>query len=868
MKIHGYHVHRRNTANTHTDGTAIAIRHNINYKLLDDFISDTLAIEVETTTGKIIIATLYQPPTRDFIPIPDFLQLFRRNIPVYMVADLNANHPTLGYRHTNTKGRQLHHLIQNRTLQHIGPHFPTFISHQSATTPDIILTNLHTYHNIHITQGPLTSSDHIPVILNISTTPIQTPTTPRPSYKQANWENFTEELTHTCNTVEPQHNLTLEEIDTEIDNWYTKINTAIHNHIPTTHYITLPHTPFSHLTQTLITQFTAIKQHMHIHGWDIHTYRIYRNLRNSLQASLIDDSNHHWHSIITETAAQYNDPSTFWRKIRNLSGNNNPDPHYLLDSNNIKVYSKENKERLHRELWNNVFTEEDDYEGEDEIQDTVTTFLNNNLQRLTPFQTSDITRLNANNYTISKITTLEIKTIIRKLKKTCPGSSGINKIILNHIPIQAVNYLRNIFNACLSAGYFPDKWKEAVVRLIPKHGKNPHHPANYRPISLLEVPGKIFERVINKRLRRHLEINNLYNSNQFGFRTGRGTTHALALATEAMSQSKADSGQCHLVLRDITKAFDKVWHIGLKYKILQLGLPNIFEKLLCDFLDDRKARIKVSNYLGDNFNLNCGVPQGSVISPTLFVIYTHDLPPPTRGTQITYADDVTQIVNYEGKSRRMLINSTQREIEKVNKFERNWKIKTNINKFTIIRLGGIQEDSLIIDDDIYNSQASGKILGLHVTTKGYYNHVTSKVQQAKAALSKLYRFTNMPTNIKTHLVKALILPVLDYPPIPTHSLSKSQLSRLQKVQNKALRFATNQRYPYTMTTIEIHNITKTNPLNIRLYNRALRIWRKLESLDHPLLANLKEKQENIRRYNIHFPSSLSILDNPPEPQFH
>lgn len=118
------------------------------------------------------------------------------------------------------------------------------------------------------------------------------------------------------------------------------------------------------------------------------------------------------------------------------------------------------------------------------------------------------------------------------------------------------------------------------MRLIPKSGKNPHLPINYRPISLLEVPGKIFERIINCRLRCHLEDNQLHNPNQFGFREGYGTTHALALASESMAQSKADNGQCHVVLRDVTKAFDKVWHLGIKYKILNINLPTIAEKLV------------------------------------------------------------------------------------------------------------------------------------------------------------------------------------------------------------------------------------------------------------------------------------------------
>lgn len=140
--------------------------------------------------------------------------------------------------------------------------------------------------------------------------------------------------------------------------------------------------------------------------------------------------------------------------------------------------------------------------------------------------------------------------------------------------------LTNICNNTLSAGCFPDLWKHAIIKLIPKDGRSPHVPQHYRPVSLLEVPGKILERVINTRLKTYLETNNIYNPNQFGFRNHRGTTHALAVVTEKIAQLKADGGQCQVILRDVTKAFDQVWHRGLMYKILQLNLPITLEKFL------------------------------------------------------------------------------------------------------------------------------------------------------------------------------------------------------------------------------------------------------------------------------------------------
>ena len=159
-------------------------------------------------------------------------------------------------------------------------------------------------------------------------------------------------------------------------------------------------------------------------------------------------------------------------------------------------------------------------------------------------------------------------------------------------------------------------------------------------------------------------------------------------------------------------------------------------------------------------------------------------------------------------------------VRQLSKYEKQWRIKTNENKFTILRLGARTTEDIHANTNIYTIQSKGKTLGLHVTKTGYTEHITQRKQYANRMLSKLYRFYNMPTNIKLHLIKTLILPILDYPPIPTHNLSKTQISKLQTTQNKALRYATNQRHPYTLNTEDIHNITQTLPINIRLHQKA------------------------------------------------
>ena len=136
LKIPGYRIYEINYSEEVSDGSAIVVKYNIKHKLYDDFDTDFLAVEIERNLGPIIIATTYLPPRRAFLPYPDILRLLSNNIPTYILGNFNGRHTVFGNKENNTVGKSLINLINQGKMLHLGPHFPTFLRHNTSTNPD------------------------------------------------------------------------------------------------------------------------------------------------------------------------------------------------------------------------------------------------------------------------------------------------------------------------------------------------------------------------------------------------------------------------------------------------------------------------------------------------------------------------------------------------------------------------------------------------------------------------------------------------------------------------------------------------------------------------------------------------------------
>ena len=745
IKIFGFNVHQRNIRNEDSAGIAVAIKKNIIYKIIDEAIQDIMAIEIETTTGPIVIGTSYVPPRSNEFPVQELTSLMRLNKPMYFMGDLNAHFGDAGYSRKNRNGRILNNLIQRNLASYLGPEFKTWIHPTNTGTPDIILGNRKIHLNVSITQGPVTTSDHIPIIVKISTKPIMTPSKKHLQIKKADWAKFKSSILENEKEAKidiNDRNITKEIIDEKLIKWQSIVKEAIKEAIPEAKNKILPHprsTDRQNILQRAYEQLRTIGERQ---GWTMAQRNLFKTIQNQLTNECIQNYHKNWENLIKNIDLQKNDPKQFWSSIRRLMGGKEETTPFLKDNRGQKCYKDEEKEKLFREIWQDIFriSNQENQNFCQQKEEEVKAFLDQNRHRLTPYKEASMDRLNPHCEFTKPVETFQIKLIIKNFKDKVPGESGLRKSILEQIPTNMYDNMKNIINLSLSMGYYPDPYKGATLCMMQKAGKDPTHLINYRPISLLEVMGKVFERIITDRLIKFLNTNNIMNPDQFGFHKSRGTQSALALLYEKVAISQKQHYQCNIVCRDIKKAFDKVWHDGLRYKILNINLPDIIEKITCNYITNRTASIRVGSTLGPPIPLMSGVPQGSILSPTLFNFYTHDIPRPSPGCfNIVFADDCTQLVTDPGKSKRFLARKTEREIEKLNLYEKQWKISTNKNKFQIISVSATKPATIMVDNQVIPFKASATVLGLTIRTRGILNHITSRIGRAKGQLQKLKR---------------------------------------------------------------------------------------------------------------------------------
>lgn len=817
-------VHRIDRAAGRGGGVAIIIRRCISHKILPHIktnIIENISIEVfDDKNRSFIVSSVYLPGGTSHNTIKqhfanDIRKLTNHRKPFYLCGDLNSRHRMWNCVNANQAGKILYNEQCMKNFLIKFPNEFTYHPNRSRGNPstiDLVITNgLHEVTDFNCI--PL-SSDHMGVNFRIRIgekfKASQTESTY--NYNLADWDNYRMHIHHHAQSMTTSLDdiCSTNDIDNLIDNFNKLIKAAQEKSVPTT---------------------TKSKQRLVLPDEIIDVIKLKNSLRKQWQMtrdpfikSLI---NHYEKTIKTRIKEIKNEefrwklssirPShvALWQTAKLIKNDNHLPP--LKRDNDLLISAKEKAEAL----------------GELFYQNHCNPLSNDNLLFTQHVDNIVNFPLPVAVSSISFTDDDEIILIIKGLKNNkAPGNDSINNKLLRHLPARGIKIISIIINGCLKLSYFPAIWKIAKVVPIHKHGKDKSDINSYRPISLLCSMSKILEKVLLTRINHHLDENEILPEEQHGFRANYSTTKQLHKMISMARQNLNSKKSTGMLMLDVEKAFDRVWHNGLIFKLISLLFPTYLISMVKEFLTMRKFFVSIKGNNSSLFNIPFGLAQGAVLSPTLYNIYTCDLPKNEATNIHLYADDVS--FNSSHRNFLPIQKALTLHAKHIESFMRKWKIKINGNKTQAIFVSNrrtkqvpLNEINVLNSSVIWNSEV--KYLGVVIDKKLTFNHhIEHILRKANTAIHTLHPLLNSNSSLcvenKLLLYKLAIRPIITYAsPAYIESLAESHKKKLQILQNKVLKLIFGlERRTRTNVIHEMANVPTVEEFNLKLLSNFKR----------------------------------------------
>ena len=785
LTLNGYNIIRAdNPHNTKKGGVCLYYKQTLGINILNIHqLQECLAIEMLYENKKCHLVTLYRSPSQTNDEFDEFINSFEQLIDliynsnpyfIIILGDFNAKMSIWGENDQDTySGIQIDAVTSSFGLTQIIKD-PTHILPRSSSCIDLIFTN---QPNLIINSG-VHSSLHQNCHHQIVYAEVNFKIIYPPPYERQIWyyDRANVDAIRRCiDSFDWNRAFTGKDVHKQVEIFNSTLSNIMNNYIPNK-VISFDDRDAPWITNTIKKKIlfkNSLLRNYLKNGKTLNDFSKVEYARNELITLIEEGKKVHYDRINAKLRDPNTSSKTYWSILKSLfSDRKLPIIPPILSNNNFVTdfHAKAN-------IFNQFFAEQ-------------CTVINNSSvlpNQLPSILRNDLRYLNFNADDILKI--------IHLLDPNkSHGFDGISVKMLKLCDASIVTPLLTIFNNSINDGVFPFPWKKANV--VPIHKKGAKNVVgNYRPISLLPICGKIFEKVIYNNLYKYFEDLKILNVNQSGFRSGDSCTNQLLSITHQIytSFNINPSHETRGVFLDISKAFDRVWHEGLIYKLKKHGISGNLIKLLESFLDNRQQRVVLNGQCSNWAKICSGVPQGSILGPLFFLIYINDISIDLESDVKLFADDTSLFsVVFDPISSANILN---RDLAKISNWAHQWKMSFNPDltkqakevifsrKHNIVNHPDLEFNNMKVERSAVQKHL-GLLLDEKLTFKDHIKLVIEKATKGIHVLRKLRYY--VPRSSLITIYKSFIRSLFDYADIIYDQPNNASfINRIESIQYNA-----------------------------------------------------------------------------------
>ena len=732
---------------------------------------EAIWVEIRKTNMKFLICVIYRANSNTNLAFWDRLQdnidmVSSNNMSkIMIIGDLNADPKT-------QHGKRLSKFAASNNLTlHINA--PTRITETTSSLLDQMISNFPNYiHDVRV-DCPIANCDHCVISAKLNLKSNRSHSFDRKiwSYTEESMDNFlylTNHFNWTCTSVEDPN----EACELFISEFLDIVQLTIPSKHVTIRANDKPwfNSKLRNLKKKCIQKFNTFKRDRKSEAWEDYK-EMQKNYQKELMTSKRNFETKQFSSISENVSKK---DKQWWKLVKEImkSNNNNESiPNIVTQGQHID----NNKDKA--QAFNDFFL------GLATSDDTNATLpVDRNLT-------------NANILNSISITEKDVLDQLQILDTNkAQGPDGISPKLLKKAAKPLAKILQYIFNLSLKSSTFPVAWKKANVIPVYKKGDKTNI-NNYRPVSLLSIVAKIFERIVFKYVYNHFRDNFVLSVHQSGFLPGCSTETQLLEVYHKFCKAVDQGKEVRVVFLDISKAFDKVWHKGLLYKLQRCGIGGVLLDWFSSYLSDRQQRVVINGENSAWGQIKAGVPQGSVLGPLLFLIYINDITQVVKHSCIRlFADDTCLFIEVD--NRMQTAKKVEWDLSSIEKWAKNWLVTFSPQKTKSLTISNKRDahlnPPLKFMDSYIDEVSDHKYLGLTLSNNLKFDpHIDSVCLKARQRLSIIQslKFKLDRKTLET-IYFAFILPVVEYGKIVWGGSCDTHIDKIEKLHVDAMRLVT------------------------------------------------------------------------------